>query len=148
VGGTNIDLHASFNLNNGGEAIGLFASDGLTPLSRVTFGSQIENVSRGCFPDGNSNATYFMTNFTPRAPNTLAAPAPARILSITRFMDTTTLNWSSIPGRTYRVDYKPGLEAATWTPLGSLLRATSTTAEASDTPSPEAQRFYRIVLLQ
>ena len=35
--GTNVDLHANSSLDKDGEAIGLFALDGVTPLSTVTF---------------------------------------------------------------------------------------------------------------
>ena len=69
AGGTNEDLHACFQLNNSGEAIGLFALDGVTPISTVSFANQMENVSQGWFPDGDTNTLYFMTNSTPRAPN-------------------------------------------------------------------------------
>ena len=43
------DLHAGFNLRQGGEAIGLFAADG-RPIDTVTFGAQSENVSEGRIP--------------------------------------------------------------------------------------------------
>ena len=69
AGGTNVDLHVCFQLNNSGEVIGLFALDGVTPISTVTFGSQIQNVSQGRFPDGDTNTLYFMTNWTPRVAN-------------------------------------------------------------------------------
>jgi hypothetical protein len=68
--GTNGDLHASFNLRAGGEAIGLFARDGtnLVQIDAVTFGQQFANVSEGRYPDGNAHREY-MPTFTPRAPN-------------------------------------------------------------------------------
>lgn len=71
--GLNADLHANFALSNGGEAIGLFAPDG-TPQSTVTFGPQLQNVSQGRFPTGNTNQTYwFMTNVTARSANAYPA---------------------------------------------------------------------------
>lgn len=57
----------------GGGATDLFAPDGVTPISTVTFGGQFRNVSQGCFPDGDTNPSYFMTNWTPRAAKTLPA---------------------------------------------------------------------------
>lgn len=79
--GLNADLHANFQLSNGGEAIGLFAPDG-TPQSTVTFGPQFQNVSQGRFPTGNTNQTYwFMTNSTPRSAN--AYPAMNNAPSLT-----------------------------------------------------------------
>src|ERR1039458_6674341 len=41
---TNGDLHAAFKLNKDGEAIGLFAPDGVAAQSAVTFGPQMQNV--------------------------------------------------------------------------------------------------------
>jgi hypothetical protein len=79
--GLNADLHANFQLNNGGEALGLFAPDG-TPQSTVVFGQQIQNVSQGRWPDGDTNAVYFMTNFTPRASNLVTSSNTAPVLSL------------------------------------------------------------------
>ena len=62
-----MDVHASFSLAKGGEAIGLFAPDG-TLIDGITFGAQISNVSQGRFPDG-AGAIYFMSNSTPRSAN-------------------------------------------------------------------------------
>lgn len=65
---TNSDhLHASFKLSNGGEALGLFAPDGISPQHTVTFGAQWVNVSQGLFPDGAVGTSFYMTNWTPRA---------------------------------------------------------------------------------
>ncbi|HMJ91895.1 MAG TPA: lamin tail domain-containing protein, partial [Candidatus Acidoferrum sp.] len=61
------DMHVSFALSKGGDALGLFAADG-TQIDYVNFGAQLDDVSRGRFPDGTANL-YFMTNETPRAAN-------------------------------------------------------------------------------
>jgi Lamin Tail Domain/CotH kinase protein/Putative Ig domain/PA14 domain/Carbohydrate binding domain len=66
------DIHASFSLAKGGEAIALFAPDG-TVIDAVTFGPQITDVSQGRFEDG-AAPIYFMTNATPRAANFLFSP--------------------------------------------------------------------------
>jgi len=77
--GTNLtDLHVSFALSKGGEALGLFAADGTT-IDAVTFGAQTSDVSQGRYLDGSANI-YSMTTPTPRAanylPNTVPALAP------------------------------------------------------------------------
>jgi hypothetical protein len=136
------DLHASFQLSAGGEAIGLYAPNGVTPQSTVVFGQQIQNVSQGFFPDGNTNTVFFMTNFTPRAANTLSGPL--RITEISFNATTVTLTWSAIAGRTYRVEYKDDLSAP-WTLLDDAIRALGTTASVNDTISPVGHRFYRIL---
>jgi len=144
-GGTNIDLHASFNLNNGGEAIGLFAADGITPISTVTFDSQFQNVSAGRFPDGSTNAAYFMTNFTPRAANTLTAPMILAALAVNSGV--ATLQWNATVGRTYQVEFADDLAPPSWTRSGTNILATNATASATDTVGTNAQRFYRVRLM-
>jgi hypothetical protein len=68
------DLHASFALSKGGEAIGLFASDGTT-IDAVTFGAQTTDVSQGRFPNGAANV-FSMPTPTPRAGNVIPNTAP------------------------------------------------------------------------
>ena len=62
------ELHASFKLDAGGEAIGLFGADGTTLVDSVAFGPQKADVSYGRFPDGSSIWRYFDTP-TPGAAN-------------------------------------------------------------------------------
>ena len=78
-----IDLHASFKLNQQGEAIGLFAPDG-SLMDAVVFTNQIVNWSRGRFPDGAANL-YFMPTPTPRAPNQIPASSAPVFVSIVQF---------------------------------------------------------------
>jgi hypothetical protein len=51
---TNGHLHAPFQLNNGGEVIGLFSPAGVAQHI-VVFDAQFQNVSQGLFPDGTTN---------------------------------------------------------------------------------------------
>jgi spore coat protein CotH len=62
------DLHAGFRLSGDGEAIGLFAPDGLTLLDGVTFGMQEMDVSQGRSPDGGDAWEVFDPS-TPGSPN-------------------------------------------------------------------------------
>ena len=142
---TNGNLHAAFQLNNDGEIIALFSPGGVAQHI-VAFGEQVQNVSQGLFPDGATNAIYFMTNFTPRAANTLADRLRIRTLSF--LSGTVTLNWSAIPGRSYRVEYKDALDAPIWTPLGAPVPAVENTVTLTDTPAPATHRFYRIRLVE
>jgi Tol biopolymer transport system component len=59
----------------------------------------------------------------------------------------TGLYWGASPGKSYRVEYKDDLGAATWTELSTVL-ATSTTASAVDANPNSSHRFYRVVLAQ
>ncbi|HXG47380.1 MAG TPA: lamin tail domain-containing protein, partial [Methylomirabilota bacterium] len=100
---TNGQLHASFQLNNNGEAIALLTPEGVAQHV-VVFGPQFQNVSGGLFPDGATNTVYFMTNFTPLANNTLAKRL--RVTDVAFEAGTVTLTWDAIPGRNYRIEFK------------------------------------------
>jgi hypothetical protein len=50
--GTQGPLHANFKLSTGGEAVGLFATDGQTLVDSIVFGLQTANVSTGRLYDG------------------------------------------------------------------------------------------------
>ncbi len=47
-------LHANFKLKAGGEAVGLFDTDGLTEIDTIHFSAQREDVSYGRYPNGAS----------------------------------------------------------------------------------------------
>jgi len=124
----------------------LFAPDG-TPQATVTFGQQFQNVSQGLFPDGNTNAVYFMTNFTPRASNTLGPSVPPQIQSISIDGGVVSLTFTITAGRNYRIDFKDDLSVADWAPLTGDLTADASTVTVHDVPGSRQQRFYRVVLL-
>jgi hypothetical protein len=150
LGGTNVDLHANFALNNGGEAIGLFALDGVTPLSTVTFGPQIQNVSQGRFPDADTNTLHFMSNWTPRAANTFASLTQPRILSVAQALNTFSLVCEVMPGRTYQLQFQNSLGEPIWSPAppATAVRAITNRLTLTDQPDATAlHRFYRVVLL-
>lgn len=77
--GLSADLHASFQLSKGGEAIGLYAPGGVL-VDSITFGAQISDVSQGRFPDG-SGSFYFLTNATPRLRNIYPASNSPPVLA-------------------------------------------------------------------
>jgi hypothetical protein len=137
-------LHAAFQLNNDGEAIGLFSPGGVAQHI-VVFDRQFENVSAGLFPDGDTNAVYFMTNFTPRAANTLTDQL--RITSLSLEGNEATLTWQASRGRNYRIEFKNDLSNPTWTPLDPIVVALGPIATFTDVPVPLMRRFYRVRLL-
>ncbi|MBN1764286.1 MAG: lamin tail domain-containing protein, partial [Sedimentisphaerales bacterium] len=61
-------LHAGFQLNAGGEEIGLFDTDGTTLIDSIVFGDQVGDISYGRWPDGYSDWRFFPTA-TPGAAN-------------------------------------------------------------------------------
>jgi hypothetical protein len=139
---SNGHLHAAFQLNNGGESIGLFAPDG-TFQSSVTFGEQLENVSQGLFPDGNTNGVYFMSNSTPRFPNTLAG-SPLRVTEIKLNGDNLNLSWDSLPQHRYQVQQKHNLADAVWVSFGSEILATNDTTSVIYTVGTNTHGIFRV----
>jgi hypothetical protein len=139
-----LDLHANFQLGKNGDAIGLFAPDG-TPQHTVVFGPQFQNVSQGLFPDGDTNALFFMTNWTPHASNRLGLPTLLSIGEITLTPEGVigfTVNVE--PGRTYQVEHKNDAISSAWEPLGAARTATGTTMDVTDLVGNYRQRFYRV----
>jgi hypothetical protein len=127
------DLHVRFSLSKNGEAIALFAPDGVL-IDGVSFGPQTTDVSQGRFPDGNS-AIYFMTNTTPRAQNFIQLPNTpptmalignkivdeGNLLSFTAVASDTnvpaqTLAFSLDPGAPTGASINPGTGLFGWTP--------------------------------
>jgi hypothetical protein len=140
------DLHASFNLRQAGEAIGIFAVDG-RQIDAVTFGAQTNNISQGRYPDG-AGPLYFMSVPTPRAANFIPdQPTPPEITGLTINGGIVSFSFATTAGRTYRVDYKNDLNAADWIPLGGNRPGTGASLIITDTLGASPQRFYRTALL-
>ncbi|HMJ88489.1 MAG TPA: lamin tail domain-containing protein, partial [Candidatus Acidoferrum sp.] len=156
------DLHVSFALSLGGEAIGLFAADGM-PIDRVTFGPQTNNVSRGRFPDGAPDLYFMPTSVSPRAANYLpgfsnAAPVLTSIGNKAIYMGqtlafTATATDSDLPAQalTFSLDPTPpagasisGAGAFSWTPAG--VGASTITIRVSDNGVPAKSDFESILV--
>jgi hypothetical protein len=61
--------------------------------------------------------------------------------------DDWVLAWNSIPGRTYRVQFKNDLTETAWSDLPGDVTATGTVSSKSDFVGAATQRFYQILLL-
>jgi hypothetical protein len=143
---TNGDLHVDFRLSQDGERIALY-----DPFERqvdaVVFARQTNNISNGRLPNGGPQPFYFMASPTPRRSNVIPSINPT-IISFTLGGDNVvTLIWAAQAGGNYRVQYKDDLNAPGWTPLGSDVNATGTSASKTD-PNNGTQRFYRVLLVQ
>jgi len=100
------------------------------------------------FPDGNTNAVYFMTNFTPRTSNTLGPAVPPHIQSVSVSSDgLVALTFRITAGKNYRIEFKDDLAAPEWTPLGADQTADASSVTVHDFVSGRTQRFYRVVLV-
>jgi len=77
----------------------------------------------------------------------LIGQSPLEIKTINRFDNETKLNWSAIPNRTYRAQYRNRFSTGLWKDLGTAVSGQSGSATISDTNLLQVQRFYRIELL-
>jgi uncharacterized repeat protein (TIGR03803 family) len=57
------------------------------------------------------------------------------------------LNWDTVAGLQYQVQYKSSLNDPIWSDLGALITATNANIAVSDSSGPSPQRFYRVVQL-
>ncbi len=145
---TDPDLHVNFKLSNEGEALGLFAPDGISPQHTVTFGGQLPNVSEGLFPDGTTGAIFPMPDWTPRLPNRIdPLPTPGIERVVLGTDGALSFDCAASPGRLYEVQFTPDLNAKNWISLG-VIRAVGPTLRVTDDPRGSKQRFYRVILLQ
>jgi hypothetical protein len=58
-----------------------------------------------------------------------------------------SLSWETIPGKTYRLEYKDELDDPAWHPLGDPYVAGASTLTVSDQLDARPQRFYRLMIL-
>jgi len=72
---------------------------------------------------------------------------PLAIDSLTFTNNVATLQWASIPGQRYRVQFKDELNSSSWTDLTPDIIAEGSRATATDPAPPTAQRYYRLVLI-
>ena len=56
--------------------------------------------------------------------------------------------WSAVSNLTYQLQYTLDLSSTNWTDLGSPITATNSSASTTDIIGSDAQRFYRVMLVQ
>ncbi|MCE9616023.1 MAG: lamin tail domain-containing protein [Lentisphaerae bacterium] len=134
------DLHVSFSLSKGGEALALYAPDG-TLVDAVTFGAQESDRTQGRWPDG----------VGPMRPLSWATPAASNavlvIQEVSSAADVFMLAWPARPGAAYRVEHRAALTDGTWRAV-AIVTATVSEATYHDTnAAAEPLRFYRLTEL-
>lgn len=156
------DLHVSFALNKGGEAIVLSAPDGAI-ADAVSFGPQTSDVSQGRFPDG-AEEIVSMALPTPRTPNRLSntppvlVPLPDRELVLGQTLafqigatdpdlPPQTLSFSLGPGAPAGATVNSVTGLFTWTPDSAPdERHITVIVTDSGVPPLSAQATFRVVV--
>jgi hypothetical protein len=72
---------------------------------------------------------------------------PLQIKGVILTNGVVALEWFSIPGREYRVEFKDNLAMPAWTPLGSNVLAAGASAAITDAVGTNTQRIYRVQVL-
>jgi hypothetical protein len=72
------------------------------------------------------------------------APEPPMISSIAVTNSAVKLVWQTVPGKTYRVQYKENLQPGDWTPIGNDVSATGATLSITN-GAAASLGFYRIL---
>jgi len=139
---TNGQLHVNFKLSQSGEAIGLFAPDGLL-VDSVVFGNQTDDVSQGRIPDGSPAPFAFMTTPTPGGANIGSAVPGIRIGNLSIAAGVFSLSWNSEPGVIYIIQARADLGNGNWSQI-STVTATGTNATFTANAAGD-NKFYRII---
>jgi YD repeat-containing protein len=94
--------------------------------------------------DGSSDRAEFLAGTTPT--NAVSVLKVQKITSASGV--SASLEWSAVPGKYYRIQFKDSLKAASWTDLPGEVPATGPTATKTDATLPrETERYYRVVLV-
>ncbi len=85
-----------------------------------------------------SNYAEFVAGTNPKDPNDNLRPT-----GISSDGTTVTLTFRSVALKRYQLEYCDDVATASWTSLGNIVAASSTTLTLTDTPGT-AKRFYRL----
>jgi len=120
-------------------------SDGMDDDWEVAnFGNLTRDGSGDADADGASDKAEFIAGTSP-----IDQLSVLRVITLTALADgSTTLLWSSVPGKTYRVEFKDDLASSTWSQLAGDVFAIGPTSSKSDPlPDPSGRRFYRVMVV-
>ena len=93
--------------------------------------------------DGHSDLQEFLTGTDPTNTGSIL-----RVITVTPMSGgNTTIVWSSVPGRSYVVQFKDSLNTPNWNNASGVLTA-SQTSESFAHASSGPQRFYRVITVQ
>lgn len=120
-------------------------NDGMSDSWEQTYFSITDRDGTGDFDqDGQSDLAEYLAGTNPTNSQSIF-----EVLTITSVSTgQRQLIWRAEPGKSYRVEYKPDVQSETWTGLGQIVTASSTTASAIDSSATAEKRFYRVALVQ
>jgi subtilisin-like proprotein convertase family protein len=116
----------------------------LSPLGAVPNGTWSLYVVDAYADDGGSAASWSLSLLIAQPVCCTTFPAP-KFTSTSYSNNVVRLNWSTLPGPHYQVQYRTNLAHGFWQNLGSPLPGTNTALSITDTLTGGPARFYRVV---
>ena len=90
--------------------------------------------------DGFSDRAEFLAGTDPTDASSLLRLLPPQLAG-----GSTTVQWQGVAGKTYRLQYKDNLSAASWTNVaGDVTAADGFTSKVDPKPPALAHRYYRV----
>ncbi len=129
--------HVDFKLQAGGDRVTLLDASA-DVVNSISYGTQVQGVSQGRYPDGSDNISSFPVSPTPGGANSLSFPIASALRT-----DGIEISWPSTTGGAYRVEFSSDL--ATWNALSERTASSSslTIKDALDSN----RRYYRVIAL-
>lgn len=142
------DIVANGFAQKGGHVQGQALPGGVPATSRndpygVPYGKGRADIRLAMDNDGE---LYVLSKSDGMIRKLVAVLSPPTIQGVLVTNGTTTLNWTSISNRVYRVQYASALGVSNWTDLPGDITALGPSAAKSDT-NAASFRFYRVLLL-
>ncbi len=142
------ELHAGFRLNPAAGSVALSRPQPTLPavVDYLEYAAAKPDASFGRDPRGFPYATRAFPVPTPNAPNALVVVPvdPPVIVASVAANGTVALQWTTVPGTTYRVETRDHLADA-WQPLKTFV-ADGATTTVTDPSGGRTERYYRVVV--
>jgi hypothetical protein len=127
------------------------AVDGTSPLNQTNLSVINQTITN--WPPGSALwLVWQMTDTTGKAQGlgidnlSFSAGVPPPVLNAVISGNNLMLNWPTVAGQTYQLEYTDDLAAPAWTPLGNPVPGTGGTLTLTNNFGNPTQRFYRLQL--
>jgi hypothetical protein len=123
-----------------------FNYSGVTGVYFYSFGG----TPHSAYPDAGEGAEHFAMDNVSIASNPVVN-FPPKFQKMTVTGGNMTFSWNTVntfPPVGYQVQYTTNLSASNWLNLGTVLTGAGPTISATDTNITDAERFYRVLLVQ
>ena len=141
------EMHASFRLDQTNGFVALSRSQSRAPaaLDYVHYVFTGPDQSHGSVIDGDPWGRRLLFVPTPGGPNRAVDIKAPRFSQISFIGDQLNLSWTTVPGHSYRIEFKDALDGAAWAPMGDSMEAAGESLSLSVGLAQSPCRVYRIV---